>query len=101
MTRNVNHQSQLLNLELLGIGSLRYQSVKQNLEIALQDMDLDIPINEIKDIEKILECDIIGIPALRINQTIVFQNVVPSIDEIKASIIPLLENSLPSTKDSE
>ena len=90
MTRSINHQTKTIKLELLGIGSLRYQSVKQNLEMALQQLELNIPIVETKDIESILECDIIGIPALKINDTIISQEHVPSTQDLKDSISSFL-----------
>ena len=82
----MNHQTSIIKLEILGIGSLRYLSVKQNLLAALQIMQLDIPVNEVKDIDKILEGNLIGIPALRVNNTILFQNEVPSIEDIQQSL---------------
>lgn len=83
MTSSVQQNQQILNLELLGIGSKRYLSFLDNLQKALIALQLDIPINEIKDIHQILEYDIIGIPALCINGKFYFQTDVPSVEQLK------------------
>ncbi len=83
MTSSVQQNQQVLNLELLGIGSKRYLNFLDNLQKALTSLQLDIPINEIKDIHQILEYDIIGIPALCINGKFHFQTDVPSVEQLK------------------
>jgi hypothetical protein len=82
MTSSVQQNQQILKLELLGIGSKRYLAFLKNLKSALETLQLDIPINEIKDIHQILEYDIIGIPALCINGRFYFQTDVPSTEEL-------------------
>ncbi|MEO0341593.1 MAG: thioredoxin family protein, partial [Bacteroidota bacterium] len=86
MTKNIHNISPIIKLELLGIGSIRYLDVKARLEEAIAELGLDLSITEIKDIDHILENDISGIPALKVNNQIVFQNSVPSVEEIKAEI---------------
>lgn len=82
MTSSVQHNHQILKLELLGIGSKRYLLFLENLQKALNTLKLDVPINEIKDIHQILEYDIIGIPALCINGKFHFQSNVPSVEQL-------------------
>ena len=86
MTKNIHNISPIIKLELLGIGSIRYLDVKARLEEAIAELGLDLSITEIKDIDHILENDILGIPALKVNNQIVFQNSVPTVEEIKAEI---------------
>jgi hypothetical protein len=82
MTSNAQQNQQILKLELLGIRSKRYLVFLKNLKAVLETLQLDIPINEVKDIHQILEYDIIGIPALCINGKFQFQTDVPSIEEL-------------------
>ena len=86
MTKNIHNISPIIKLELLGIGSIRYLDVKARLEEAIAELGLDLSITEIKDIDHILENDILGIPALKVNNQIVFQNSVPTVEKIKAEI---------------
>lgn len=83
MTSSVQQNQQILKLELLGIGSKRYLVFLENLQKALNALQLDVPINEIKDIHQILEFDIIGIPALCINGKFHFQTNVPSVEQLQ------------------
>lgn len=86
MTGNIQHNKHILKLELLGIGSKRYQHLKGNLRAALEDLGLDIPINEVTEINKILEYDIFGIPAVLLNGKIIFQDQLPPSNEIIDSL---------------
>lgn len=83
MTSSVQQNQQILKLELLGIGSKRYLVFLENLQKALASLQLEVPINEIKDIHQILEFDIIGIPALCINGKFHFQTNVPSVEQLQ------------------
>lgn len=83
MTSSVQQNQQILKLELLGIGSKRYLMFLENLQKALNALNLDVSVNEIKDIHQILEYDIIGIPALCINGKFHFQTDVPSIEQLQ------------------
>ncbi len=93
MTKNIHNISPIIKLELLGIGSIRYLEVKARLEEALAEMGLELSIHEIKDIDHILENDILGIPALKINNRIVFQNTVPTVIQIKSALKAVLQET--------
>jgi len=69
-------------LELLGIGAANRQ-FRQNLEEALRQLAVDLPIEEVQDVDRLLKYDISGIPALVINGHVVFQKVVPSVEDLK------------------
>ena len=56
---------------------------------ALRQLGMDIPVQEIRDIDRLLSYGITGIPALIINGRVVVQKVVPSVDDLR-TILSLL-----------
>lgn len=81
----------MTRLELLGIGSAKNRAFKANLEEALRQLGWDIPIEEISDIDRLLKYDISGIPALVVDGKVVFQRVVPSVEDIKIVLQVLMQ----------
>ncbi len=79
-------------LELLGIGSAKNRALKANLEEALRQLDLDIPIEEVRDIHSLMRYDISGIPALALNGKVIFQRIVPEVEDIKIVLRVLLQS---------
>lgn len=90
MTRIANENGQV-QLELLGIGSAKNRALRANLEEALRQLELEAPIQEVSSIEQLLQYDISGIPALVVNGKVVFQRVVPSVEDIKIVLSVLLQ----------
>lgn len=84
------------SLQLLGIGSANDRALKRNLVDALSQMALDIPIEEVRDIDSLLEYGISGIPALLVNGQVVFQKVVPSVEDIRIVLNVLLQKNPPA-----
>ncbi len=82
-------------IELLGIGSSKDRLLKANLVNALEELKLDLPIHEVKDIDKLMKYDITGIPALVINGHVVFQKVVPKVEDLKIALSILLKDENP------
>lgn len=82
-------------LELLGIGSSKDRLLKANLLQALQELRLDIPISEVKNIDQLMKYDITGIPALVVNGKVVFQKVVPKVEDLKIVLNILLKKEEP------
>ncbi len=78
-------------LELLGIGSSKDRLLKANLLQALEELGLDLPIIEVKSIDKLMKYDITGIPALLVNGKVVFQKVVPKVEDLKIVLNILLK----------
>jgi nucleotide-binding universal stress UspA family protein len=79
------------SIVLLGIGSLRYQQLKQNLFMAMRQLKIDLPIEEITQVDQLIDYDIGGIPALVVNGRVMFQRVVPSKDDIVDVLNVLLQ----------
>lgn len=78
-------------IELLGIGSARHRAFQARLEEALRELKLDVPIEEVSEISDLLRYDISGIPALVVNDKVVFQKVVPSVEDFKIALSVLLQ----------
>ncbi|MFM8361272.1 MAG: universal stress protein [Haliscomenobacter sp.] len=76
-------------LALLGIGSAKDREFKANLMEALRELGMDIPVQEIRDIDRLLAYGITGIPALIFNGQVVVQKVVPGTDDLR-TILGLL-----------
>lgn len=75
-------QQQDFKLELLGIGSVKDRKMKSVLEEALRRIDRNIPIREVKAVKDLMRYEISGIPALVINNQVVFQKEVPTPEEL-------------------
>ena len=74
---------------MLGIGSAKDREFKANLMEALRELGMDIPVQEIRDIDRLLAYGITGIPALILNEQVVVQKVVPSVNDLR-TILGLL-----------
>ncbi len=75
-------QSPVPEIELLGIGSSRHKKLRANLLAAMEILQLQVPIKEVSDIDELMEYDISAIPALIVDGKAIFQQVVPTVDDI-------------------
>jgi hypothetical protein len=91
MTNSLKTEPKIVKLDLLGIGSKRYLALLESVRSVIQRMELDIPINEIRDIDQILTYDIIGIPALCINGEFLYQTDVPTEEELERTFRQILQ----------
>lgn len=82
------------SIELLGIGSSKHRQMKANLQRALSELSLDIPIREITDIDELMRYEVAGIPALAVNGQVLFQQVVPSVEDLSIVLKVLLSGSV-------
>ena len=72
MTKS-SYQQTDIKLELLGIGSAKDRKMRAHLEEALRRIGSDIPIREVRAVKDLMRYEISGIPALVINNQIVFK----------------------------
>lgn len=91
MTNSLKTEPKIIRLDLLGIGSKRYLALLDSVRSVLQRLGLDIPINEIRDIDQILTYDIIGIPALCVNGEFLYQSDVPTEEELELTFRQILQ----------
>lgn len=80
-------------IELLGIGSAKNRALKANLETALSEMGVSLPIEEVREVQQLLKYDIIGIPALVVDGKVIFQKVVPDVEDLKIVLNILFSNA--------
>lgn len=78
-------------LELLGIGASMDRQLKANLLQALWQLGLDIPVEEVREIDRLLESGVSGIPALIVNGRVVIQKTVPAVEELRLVLFALLK----------
>ncbi len=91
---------QATKIELLGIGSSKDRLLKANLLQALEELGLDLPIIEVKSIDRLMKYDVTGIPALLVNGKVVFQKVVPNVEDLKIVLNILLKKETETVKIS-
>ncbi len=70
-------------LKLLGVSTADTRTLKANIKEALKQLSLNIIVDDIERLEQLLEYDISGIPALAYKEQVLFQKIVPSVDELK------------------
>ncbi|MCB0565158.1 MAG: universal stress protein [Phaeodactylibacter sp.] len=87
------------SIELLGIGSSKHRQLKANLQKALSDLSIDIPIQEITDIDELMQYEVAGIPALALDGRVLFQQVVPSVEDLSIVLKVLLMSGSDGQKE--
>ena len=74
----------MLNIQILGVKEhKKTEQLKQNIALAMNELALDFPIEEISDIESLLSAKIAAIPALKIEDKIIIQEEIPSVEDLK------------------
>jgi hypothetical protein len=72
-----NHQ-----VKLLGIGASKDKALRLLVDEAMSALNIHWSIEEIKDINLLIHYGITGIPALVIDDIVLFQDIVPSYTEL-------------------
>jgi hypothetical protein len=78
----VNKMPKSHHIKLLGIGASGDRAMRQLVEQAMETLSLNWPIEEVKDINLLMHYGISGIPALIIDEKIIFQEKVPTYTEL-------------------
>ncbi|AEE50548.1 thioredoxin family protein [Haliscomenobacter hydrossis] len=78
-------------ITLLGIGSAKDQALKANLLAALEFLHMEVDVVEISNVNEILSYGISGIPALLLDEKVIFQKIVPSVEELCTALNELLQ----------
>jgi len=77
-------------LEILGIGTTKDKALRINVEHALEQLNLDLPIQEVQNIDEMLISGIKAIPALLLDGNVIFQEIVPTVEEIREALLARL-----------
>ncbi len=69
-------------VKLLGIGASKDKALRALVDQAMSVLNIQWPIEEIKDINLLIGYGITGIPALVVDDKVIFQDNVPSYTEL-------------------
>ncbi len=70
-------------LKILGINSSEMRILRKNVELALQELALALPLEQVETLDQLLQYDISGIPALAVDGKVILQREVPSVHDLK------------------
>ena len=80
-----------MDIKVLGPGCAKCQSLEKIVKDVVAALKLDIKVEEIKDMKKIMQYPILMTPGLVINEKVVMSGKVPSKDEIERLIMNALD----------
>jgi len=75
---------------VLGPGCAKLSATGENSEEVVKELGIDVKVEDIKDIKKIMEYPILSTPGLVINEKLVFSGRVPSKAEVTTFITTAL-----------
>jgi small redox-active disulfide protein 2 len=80
-----------MDIKVLGPGCAKCQSLEKTVKEVVNALKLDITVEEIKDMKKIMQYPILMTPGLVINDKVVVSGKVPSRAEVERYIKEALE----------
>jgi small redox-active disulfide protein 2 len=83
-----------MNIKILGTGCAKCHSLEKTVNEVINDLKLDITVEAVQDMKKILEYNILTTPGLVIDEKVVSSGKVPD----KAEVERLIMNAL-ATED--
>lgn len=79
-----------MNIKVLGPGCAKCMSLEKTVKEVVAALELDITVEEIKDMQKIMKYPILMTPGLVINEKVVLSGKVPTCAEVEQLIINAL-----------
>ena len=79
-----------MEIKVLGPGCARCQQLEKTVREVVMDLGIDARVEDVRDIKKIMEYDILGTPGLVINGKLVCTGRVPSKAEVTTFITTAL-----------
>jgi small redox-active disulfide protein 2 len=79
-----------MNIKILGTGCAKCNQLERITKEALKEMGIEVQIDHVKDIKKIMEYPILTTPGLVINEEVVLAGRVPSKAEVTKVITTAL-----------
>jgi small redox-active disulfide protein 2 len=89
-----------MNIKILGTGCAKCNHVEQTAREVVKELGIDATIEEVKDIKKIMEYNVLITPGLVVNEEVVSFGRIPSKAEVTQFIINALEKGEKSSGDS-
>ena len=80
-----------MDIKVLGPGCAKCQSLERTVKEVVSALKLDIKVEEIKDMKKIMQYPILMTPGLVINGKVVMSGKVPSKAEVERYIVNAIE----------
>jgi len=81
-----------MDIKVLGPGCAKCQSLEKTVKEVVSALKLDVKVEEIKDMKKIMQYPILMTPGLVINDKVVMSGKVPSKAEVERLIISALDS---------
>jgi len=75
-----------MKIIVLGTGCPTCKKLYNDVKEVVEELDQEIDLEKIEDLQKIMEYDIMSVPALVINDEVVFAGKSPNQDELKEII---------------
>lgn len=73
----------MARIQILGIGCKKSRALKANLMAALERTGVDASVEEVTEVNRILQFQILSAPALFINGELFYQGVAPEVEELE------------------
>ncbi|MGB2885952.1 MAG: thioredoxin family protein [Dehalococcoidia bacterium] len=89
-----------MNIKILGTGCAKCNQVEKTAREVVKELGIDASIEEVKDIRKIMEYNVLITPGLVVNEEVVISGHIPSKAEVTQFIINALEKGEKSSGDS-
>lgn len=72
-----------MEIKVLGTGCSNCKKLEAHTLKAVEELNLNISIEKVEDIMKIMEYSVMRTPALVINEEVVLSGIIPKVSEIK------------------
>ena len=79
-----------MNIKILGTGCAKCNQVEKTAREVVKELGIDASIEEVKDIRKIMEYNVLITPGLVVNEEVVISGRIPS----KAEVTQFITNAL-------
>jgi small redox-active disulfide protein 2 len=79
-----------MEIKVLGPGCAKCQQLEKTVKEVVKELGIDVKVEDIKDMRKIMEYPILSTPGLVINERLVFSGRVPSKAEVTKVITTAL-----------
>ena len=75
-----------MNIKVLGTGCAKCRALEKIVNEVIKEMNLEVTVEEVKDMNRILEYPILTTPGLVIDEEVILYGRVPKKDEVRDSI---------------